>query len=156
MTDYYYNIADMADILHRAASIYMSANLSIDYGTGVKYTPIEVHMLKYIINHPGKSTTELSRDWDKTKAAMSQMMKKLEQKGLVHYKAAPDSEKKQLYYATEKGLKLNEAHSRYDTKVFGKTLELLKEKCSKDDIEQCFHVLEEYIQCARQKHYRSK
>lgn len=150
-----YAVAEMADILHQAASLYMTSNIPIDYGTGELYTSVEMHMLKYIIDHPGKNVTNLSLEWDKTKAAISQMLKKMEQKDLIYYKPAPDSYKKQLYYATAKGRELHKAHTDYDTRVFGKTIDLLRETCSDEEINLCFHVLQEYANARRKKHYRS-
>lgn len=156
MENHHYTIADMANILHQTSSLYMSSNIPIDYGTGDKYTAVEVHMLRYIIDHPGKTVTDLSREWDKTKAAISQMMKKLEEKELIRKEPAPDSDKKQLYYATPKGLTLNETHTNYDSVVFAQTIDLLKSTCSDEEIGVCFHVLEEYNKARRKKHYRSK
>ena len=150
-----YTIAEKADILHQAAQLYMASNMPIDYGTGQTYTPVEVHTLKYIIDHPGKTTTELSLDWDKTKAAVSQLMKKLESKDLVLHQPAPGSEKKQLYFPTNKGLALHTCHLDYDTRVFGETLKLMEDLCSPQDIETCFHVLSCYITARRKKHYHS-
>lgn len=155
MTTYDYTIADMADILHQTSSLYMASNIPIDYGTGEKYTSVEVHMLKYIIDHPGKTVTDLSREWDKSKPAISQMLKKLETKDLIRRGPAPDSDKKQLYYGTQKGLELNQSHMNYDSVVFAQTIDLLEESCSKEEIGLCFHVLEEYNQARRKKHYRS-
>lgn len=147
--------ADMADILHRAAMLYMASNLPTDYGTGEKYTSVEVHMLKYIIDHPGKTVTGLSRDWDKTKAAISQMMKRMAEKGLIVWQEAPDSRKKQLCFATDKGRELNRRHLEYDERVFGETLELLEAACSREEIGVCFHVLEEYTKARRRKQYHA-
>lgn len=155
MKKYNYSIADMADILHQASSLYMASNIPTDYGTGDKYTSVEVHMLKYIIDHPGKTVTDLAKEWDKTKAAISQMMKKLEGKDLIMKKAAPDSHKKQLYFATSKGIELNETHLKYDSVVFAETINLLKETCSEDEIMLCFHVLKKYSSARRRKHYRA-
>lgn len=155
MKNYSYKITEMADILHQSAALYMSANFPIDYGTGEKYTSTEVHTLKYIIDNPGKSCTELAKDWDKTKAAVSLMMKKLEQKDLILKKTAPDSEKKQLFYPTPKGLELNKSHMNFDKNVFGETINFIKESCTDEEIGICFHVLEEYIKARRRKHYRS-
>lgn len=155
MKNYNYSIAEMADILHQASSLYMSSNIPTDYGTGDKYTSVEVHMLKYIIDHPGKTVTDLAKEWDKTKAAISQMMKKLEGKDLIMKKTAPDSYKKQLYYATSKGMELNEVHHNYDSVVFAQTIDLLKETCSEDEIMLCFHVLKKYNSARRKKHYRA-
>lgn len=154
MTSEDLSIAEMADILHQTASLYMASNIPIDYGTGEKYTPIEVHMLKYIIDHPGKNVTELSKDWDKTKAAVSQMMKKMENKGLIYWETAPDSNKKQLYYATEKGHTLNQLHIQYDEATFGNTLSLIDGACTKEELLTCFHVLEEWCTARRKKNYR--
>mgnify|MGYP002424117328 CR=1 FL=1 len=148
-----YSAADMADILHRASMLYTASNIPIDYGTGEKYTSVEVHMLKYIIDHPGKTVTDLSQEWDRSKAAISQMLKRMEEKGLITWRGAPDSKKKQLYFATPQGEQLNERHLEYDERVFGKTLELLGETCSQEEIAVCFHVLEEYTKVRRKKHY---
>ena len=150
-----YSAADMADILHRASMLYTASNIPIDYGTGEKYTSVEVHMLKYIIDHPGKTVTDLSQEWDKSKAAISQMLKRMEEKGLINWRGALDSKKKQLYFATPQGEQLNERHLEYDEQVFGKTLELLGESCSQEEIAVCFHVLEEYTKARRKKHYHS-
>ena len=146
-------IAEKADILHRTASLYMASNIPIDYGTGELYTSVEMHMLKYIADHPGKTVTELAVDWDKTKAAISQMLKKLETKELIYKKNAPDSLRKQCFFITEKGKQLNSYHQKYDTKVFGKTLDLLEELCTAEEIETCFSVLEKYTQARQKKHY---
>lgn len=150
-----YSVAEKADILHRASTLYMASNLPIDYGTGEKYTAVEVHMLKYIIDHPGKTVTDLSQDWDRTKPAISQLLKRMEEKELVEWREAPDSKKKQLYYATPKGEELHARHLEYDGRVFGRTLELLGETCSQEEIATCFHVLEEYTKARRKKHYSS-
>ena len=149
------SIAQMADILHQTSMLYMASNIPVDYGTGEKYTAVEVHMLKYIIDHPGKTVTALAQDFDRTKAAISLMLKKMEQKGIIYHQNSPDSMRKQLYFATEKGLILHKAHLHYDEKVFGRTLELMKEFCSKEDIQNCFSTLQAFLKARRKKHYRS-
>ena len=148
--------ADMADIIYQASSLYLASNIPVDYGTGEIYTMAEVHMLKYIIENPDQTVTDLSLNWDKSKAAISQMLKKLETKGLITRGPVPDSNKKQWYYATKKGLELNDSHFRYDTEVFGTTLEYLREACPEEDIQLCFRVLKEFCKARRRKHYCSK
>lgn len=149
------SIAEKADILHQAAQLYLSSNLPTDYGTGRLYTATEVHALKYIIEHDGKTAAELSLDWGISRAAVSQLMKKLGDKGLVQRRPYPGSRRKMLYLPTEAGLALNRCHTQYDTRVFGETLALLAERCPQADIECCFRVLEQYLQVRRQKHYNS-
>ena len=150
------SIAEKADILHQTAQLYLSSSLPTDYGTGQLYTATEVHALKYIIEHDGKTAAELSLDWDISRAAVSQLMKKLEAKGLVQRRPYPGSRRKMLYLPTEAGLALNRCHTQYDTQVFGETLDLLEARCPQADIECCFRVLEQYIQARRQKHYNSR
>lgn len=147
--------AKWADILSQSAMIYMAGNFPKDYGTGEKYTAVEVHLLEYIVDHPGKTVTELSQDFDKTKAAISQMLKKIENKDLVKKETSSDNKKKQLYYATEKGETLNQFHLENDDRVFGKTLELMKSHCTEEEIATCFKVLEQFILARRKKHYLS-
>ena len=143
------SIAEKADILHQTAQLYLSSSLPTDYGTGQLYTATEVHALKYIIEHDGKTAAELSLDWDISRAAVSQLMKKLEAKGLVQRRPYPGSRRKMLYLPTEAGLALNRCHTQYDTQVFGETLALLEARCPQADIECCFRVLEQYIQARR-------
>ena len=150
------SIAEKADILHQTAQLYLSSSLPTDYCTGQLYTATEVHALKYIIEHDGKTAAELSLDWDISRAAVSQLMKKLEAKGLVQRRPYPGSRRKMLYLPTEAGLALNRCHTQYDTQVFGETLALLEARCPQADIECCFRVLEQYIQARRQKHYNSR
>jgi DNA-binding MarR family transcriptional regulator len=150
------SIAEMADILHQASMLYMaSSNIPVDYGTGEKYTAVEVHMLKYIIENPGKTVTELAQDFDRTKAAISLMLKKMEQKEIIEHRPSPDSLRKQLYYATEKGLALNKSHLKYDERVFGKTIGYMEELSTEAEILECFTTLKSFIRARRRKHYRS-
>lgn len=150
-----YEIIEMADILHQTSSLYLASNIPIDYGTGEKYTAVEVHTLKYIIDHPGKTNIELAKEWDKTKVAISLMLKKMEEKNLIYKENSLDNKKKQLYYATLKGIELNKAHLEYDAITFGNTMNFVKEICSDEEITTCFYVLEQYIKARRKKHYRS-
>lgn len=148
-----HTISEKADIMHRASSLYMASNIPIDYGTGEMYTPVEVHMLKYIQNYPGKNVTQLSVEWDKSKAAISQMLKKMEKKELIYKKNPTDNFRKQCFFVTEKGQELCRYHEKYDTKVFGETLRMLEELCTKDEIEVCFSILEKYVKVRQKKHY---
>ena len=156
MTEKPNRTAEMADILHQASMLYMASNLPIDYGTGTKYTSVEVHMLKYIIDHPGKTVTELSREWDRTKPAISQMLKRMEQKGLISWTTEPGNNKKQLYHATEQGIQLHSAHTENDTNVIGQTHDKLRETCTEDHNQKSNNLLNEKTKARRRKHYQAK
>ena len=49
-----------------------------EYGNGESYTATEVHFLKYVVENPGISAIELAHSWNKTRAAATQMLTKLE------------------------------------------------------------------------------
>lgn len=150
------DIAKKADIMHRAASLYISSNIPRDYGTGDKYTASEVHFLQYIVNNPGITVTELSYDWDISRAASSMMTNKLERKGLIDSKPDETNKRKKKYFATENGKELNNAHLKYDSIVFKKTLDYMRETCSDENIEIMFQTLTSFINSLRKKRYRSK
>ena len=77
-------------------------------------------------------------EWDKSKAAISQMLKKMEQKELIYKENPADNFRKQCFFVAEKGQELCVYHEKYDTKVFGETLRMLEEFCTDDEIDVCF------------------
>lgn len=54
-----------------------------NYGTDINLLPSEIHMLMEINNNPGISTTKLSKNLRVTKGAVSQVISKLKEKGLI-------------------------------------------------------------------------
>ena len=78
-----YTDVEAVDILHQVSAIYVGTKVAHDYGTGESYTAVEVHTLKYIADHDGITVTQLARDYGKTKGAISQILKKIEFKGLI-------------------------------------------------------------------------
>ena len=78
-----YSNVEAVDILHQVANLYISTKIPQDYGTGEEYTSVEVHTLKHIADNPGITVTELARHNGKTKGAISQILKKIEDKGLI-------------------------------------------------------------------------
>ena len=101
-----------------------------DYGTGVPLTMIESHTLTYIDDHPGTTVTELTRFWHKTKGAISQIVTRLEQNGLVSKQKKEDNAKLVRLYTTEAGARASNANKMYDIIDITKTLGEIGEKCS--------------------------
>ena len=124
--DYTFTTFEASDIMHRAASFCRASNSSHEYGNGESYTATE-----------GISAIELAHSWNKTRAAATQMLTKLERSGLLYRGRERYNEKKVLYYPTEKGLELHEMHRSYDTENFGKFISYLQ-------IESAFQILQAY------------
>lgn len=92
------------------------AKLPVDYGTGELYTPAEVHIVTRIEVNPGTTVTQIAEATLRTKSAVSQMVTKLENKGLIRREKDPGNAKQQLLYVTPKGLELSKCHRAYDEK----------------------------------------
>lgn len=139
-----YDYFEGSDIIHRAADICISGNIPKDHGTGELYTSSELHMLKYIVEHPGITATETAHDWNKTRGAATQMLLKLERKGLLFRWQEKYNNKKVLYSPTEKGLFVHEKHREYDTLYFGQTYEKLVSQFSEKAVETALEVIRAY------------
>lgn len=141
-----YSNVDAVDILHQVSNIYMNTKASHDYGTGEEYTVVEVHTIKRIADRKGTTVTELSRDYAKTKGAISQILKKLESKGLIYKEVSDDNENKFHLYLTEKGKQLDLAHRAYDEISFGESMNRVREQFSQEDVDTTFRVLESWLE----------
>lgn len=117
-----------------------------DYAeNGITMGQSEAHLLTDITDNPGITTTQLAVKWHKTTAAISQMITKLESKGMVERKRHPDNALNVLIYPTELGAFMSEAHKQYDVKSIHATLDYMKKTCSEEEIQAFFKVLEVYI-----------
>ena len=112
-----YSNAEAVDIIHQVANLYISTKVPRDYGTGEEYTSVEVHTLKHIADNPGITVTELARHNGKTKGAISQILKKIEDKGLI-CRGESKGENKCPLFLTEKGKSLDQAHRQFDDGTF--------------------------------------
>mgnify|MGYP002516782731 FL=1 len=144
-----YNDVEAVDILHQVSNFYISTKVPHDYGTGEAYTSVEVHTLKHIADHHGITVTELARDYGKTKGAVSQILKKVESKGLIYREVDSENDNRFHLFLTEKGKELNEAHRKYDEIGFGESMDIVREHFSEDEINTTFSVLEAWLDIRR-------
>ena len=110
---------------------------------------MEVHTLKHIADHHGITVTELARDYGKTKGAVSQILKKVESKGLIYREVDPENDNRYHLFLTEKGKELDEAHRRYDEVGFGESMDIVRERFSEDEVNTAFCVLEAWLDIRR-------
>jgi DNA-binding MarR family transcriptional regulator len=83
------------------------------YGTDVPIFYSEIHVLMEIVDHPGIHINGLAEELDVTKASASEIVKKLEKKGLVEKRIDEQKLSKLAVYATDKGELANENHMKY-------------------------------------------
>lgn len=133
-----YQLADIADRYQQVSTNYRSE--LHDYGTGELYTSTEVHMVTRIEENPGITASKIAEDTYRTKSAVSQMISKLEAKGLVYREKNPENAKQHFLYVTPKGKHLSLCHKAYDEKNV--PLEALIEQFGFDAVEKFADILE--------------
>jgi len=90
--------------------------LPADYGSGHPLFPAEIHTVELIGRNPGIAVTEVAKRQGVTKGAVSQVVKKLDEKGLVRKCKSLDNEKSILLILTERGKLAVEGHQRFHAK----------------------------------------
>ena len=115
-----------------------------DYGNGHPLTMIESHTLTYIEDHPGTTVTELTGYWHKTKGAVSQIVSRLEDLGLVTKTKKEGNEKNVYLYVTETGYQLSCSHKLYDILDITKTLSKIQKECTPAEIDTFYKVISVY------------
>ncbi len=107
---------------------------------------MEIHTLTYIDDCPGITATRLSKIWHKSKSAISQTVKKLIEADLVEKRFQENNEKNACLYVTEKGRRLSNVHKAYDVADITETTAYLVEKCSEEDLDAFYRILEAYTE----------
>lgn len=122
-----------------------SMNLPHDYGTGEKLNMIEAHLLTYIDDHPGVTPGQLAKLWIRSKGAISQQMKKLENRGLIEKRKQEGNNKTVYLYTTEQGREISMAHKIYDINDITSTLKILLQTCTMEEIAAFYKVIGAYV-----------
>jgi DNA-binding MarR family transcriptional regulator len=84
-----------------------------NYGTDVPIFHAEIHMISAIAGHPGIHVGGLADLLGITKGSVSEIVRKLEKKGLVMKETDERNLSKLSLYLTEKGKTAHENHMRY-------------------------------------------
>ena len=117
------------------------SNNMYDYGTGDKYTPIEVHFVTRIYLNPGITVKEISRLTRRTRSAVSQTVSKLEKRGLIKWETHPRDARQICLFVTEEGQQLSEAHIKFDDDFYGGILNDAIEKFGFEAVENYINIL---------------
>lgn len=125
---------------------FCASNKSFDYGTGEQYHTREVHMLSYIADHPGISPGEIAKNWNQTRGATSQMLRKLTDRGLIRAEQDKRDRRSSFLYVTDKGKDLDQKHKKYDTETINVYLDQLHTIYSEDEIQLAYNVLNSWIE----------
>ncbi len=89
-----------------------------DFGTEQLLSPSEIHTVVAIGKNKDINVTGLSKQQGITKGAVSQMLSKLEKKGLVQREKKGDSAREVVVSLTDKGQQAFEGHERFHYEMY--------------------------------------
>ena len=145
-----YEMSSCVFRLYQATHEYQG--ITRDYArNGITMGQAEAHLLTDIADNPGITTTQLAECWRKTTAAISQMITKLEKKGMVERRRTKNNALNVWIYPTPLGEKTSEAHLHFDVDSIQVTLESMRKTCTEAEISAFFKVLEVYIDIIYEK-----
>ena len=84
-----------------------------DFGTDQTLTPSEIHTVVAIAKNQNMNVTELAAHLGITKGAVSQMLNKIEKKGLIQRKKKGDNAREINLILTKDGQKAYEGHEQF-------------------------------------------
>lgn len=115
-----------------------------DYGTGLFLSMLEAHVITDIADNPGISATEIAKKWDRTPAAISQIIRKLEAEKILTRKLNDKNRKYYNLFLTQKGKDFDFAHKKYDVNSIITTNKELLKTFTAEEIEISRKVMREY------------
>ena len=122
-----------------------------DYGSGEKFTMIEIHVLTEIYDNSGITVTELAEKWCRTSSAISQTVRKLMKWGLINRVGNENNGKIYHLTITEKGKELALIHKKYDNLDIVKTKKKLLKKFTIEELIAFDKICKEYTNILRYK-----
>lgn len=116
------------------------------YGGGEKLTLVELMLLLTISESEGIFATEIAKKWKKTKGAISQILKKLETKGLIDKQRDSHDAKMYGLFLTERGRQIIEEFDQQDTVESPVILEKMREEFTEEQINNFYCVMRKYTE----------
>lgn len=143
----YHELDAKANIIYKFVITYNDyIKTAHDYGTGEIINMVEVHTLTVIEENPGITVTEVALEWNRTKGAVSQIIAKLEKRGLIIRKKEDGNAKNVHLYVTERGELLSKAHKAYDIKELTWADKILHNSFTTEEIDAFYKVMQQYTE----------
>jgi DNA-binding MarR family transcriptional regulator len=124
-------------------------NAGHSYDSKESLSMLEAHILTDICDNENLTVTSLSTEWNRSKSATSQTVRKLMAKGLVNRVESEVNGKIFHLFPTEKGRKMSEAHKRYDVLDTIKTFKTLSHELTYDELQKFLKGLTVYTKLLR-------
>ncbi len=108
--------------------------MTLSYGTDVKIHGSEIHMICHIKHNPGSHISGIARAIKVTRGAVSQIVMKLEKKGLVRKVENPENKRRLDLVLTEKGEKAYIGHQKLH-RAFSENLKTIVSGYSQEEMD---------------------
>lgn len=136
----------VSEIFYQFVTTYKDSEKALhDYGTGEVYTALEVHTVSRIEDNPGITVTEIAEQTARTKGAVSQIITKLENKGLVRREKDPENPRRVCLFVTPEGLELSKCHKKFDDVNMRHLLDRWISLYGYDAVEKHFQIMKDHI-----------
>ena len=119
-------------------------NVSVSYRNGIQLTPVEAMTVVVIAENPGITASELCVKWRRSRGNISQLLKKIEIKGLILKGNKPDSNKEIALYPTDEGIRLYHQYLMNDSEDSTNIAKKLLENCTLEELKIFYKVIESY------------
>lgn len=121
--------------------------LKESFGLNIQLNHMEIHMLAEIWKHPGISAQELAEIFNRTKGAVSQILKRLNNEGLIIKRENPQNARFNNLYATELGIAACKNHAQHEESLFESLLPRFDEfsRQDLDRVMQAIHIFEQGV-----------
>ena len=139
--------AQKSDLLYRFSALQIEYyHMPHELDSALPLSMAEVHTLRNIEENPGITVTELAASGRKTKGAVSQIVKKLENRGYLFRERCPVDGKRALLHVNEEGKRLSQIFKKHSLKSLRSLLDGLLERCGMAEVDAFFTVAAAYVQ----------
>lgn len=150
LKEVYTTLSGKADLLYQFVTYFNDvANARHTTICGQEVTLVEAHILGVVHNNPGVLATQIATQWKRSRSAISQIINRLEKKGLLCRKKQDRNEKNFCLFTTEMGEEVSKAHAIMDAKEMSAIILDLMEDYTDKELEAFFSVLESYTKRLR-------
>ncbi len=137
--------SDRTDILFRFASQYEKYISTLEAPNDLQTTVVERHLLINIHENQGITNTELAQSLGRTPGAISQIIVKLEQKGLIERVKHVKNAKTVHIFPTPAGVRLAIAYKSQEIAGMDKMLQTLRSFHSEEELDTFWDVITNFV-----------
>lgn len=144
------DLQEFIEEFYRITNLIQQARLQkISFDGSPALQTASIHFIETIGKHEDANMTELAVKLDITKGAVSQMAKKLEDKGLIIRSHNDSNDKDTFFHLTQEGWKVFNGHEKLHSEMYSKIERTLQE-LSPEDLKKAKQIFSEIETCMKE------